>query len=94
MRIDHRCESSPFQTFQLDLRTAIETKVDEVLRDCAVVNKKSSEIYANVVQPAFSWRTLKKCLNKVIAQIAYYETKEATTIFELALWKFRIDRRK
>jgi len=33
----------------------------------------------------------KEKLNKVKGLISYYELKEATTMFELALWKARID---
>ena len=33
----------------------------------------------------------KEKLNKVKGLIRYYETKEATTLFELAIWKARID---
>ena len=33
----------------------------------------------------------KEKVNKIVGLIAYYEVKEATTMFELALWKARID---
>ena len=33
----------------------------------------------------------KEKLNKIISWISYYEIKEATTLFELSLWKARID---
>jgi len=33
----------------------------------------------------------KEKLNKIVRLIKYYEMKEATTLFELALWKARID---
>jgi len=34
---------------------------------------------------------VKKELNKVVRLIEYYEMKESTTLFELALWKARMD---
>ena len=33
----------------------------------------------------------KEKLNKIVRLVRYYEIKEATTMFELALWKARID---
>ena len=36
-------------------------------------------------------RVDKEKLSKVEGLISYYEIKEATTLFELALWKARID---
>ena len=33
----------------------------------------------------------KEKLNKIISWISYYEIKEATTLFELSLWKSTID---
>ena len=33
----------------------------------------------------------KEKLDKIVSLIAFYEIKEATTLFELALWKARID---
>ena len=33
----------------------------------------------------------KEKLDKIVKLITYYEVKEATTLFELALWKAKID---
>ena len=38
-----------------------------------------------------NWKTVKECLDEIVKLIAYYEMKEATTMFELALWKAKID---
>ena len=35
--------------------------------------------------------TVRKDLDKIILVISYYEIKEGTSIFELALWKFKLD---
>lgn len=34
---------------------------------------------------------IKEDLDKIVRLIAYYEIKEATSTFELALWKLRLD---
>jgi len=34
-----------------------------------------------------SWDTTKQILDKIVSKVKYYEMKEATTLFELALWK-------
>ena len=38
-----------------------------------------------------NWNTAREDLGKIIRLISYYELKEATSIFELALWKFKLD---
>ena len=38
-----------------------------------------------------NWPTIKQCLNRIVGLITYYEVKEATTLFELALWKSKIE---
>jgi len=37
------------------------------------------------------WCLLKQCIDRIVNWIEYYEMKEGTTLFELALWKARID---
>ena len=37
------------------------------------------------------WNTVKESLDEIVKLITYYEVKEATTLFELALWKAKID---
>ena len=38
-----------------------------------------------------NWNQVRRDLDKIIRLISYYELKEATSIFELALWKFKLD---
>ena len=38
-----------------------------------------------------NWNRVKQSLDKIIRLISYYELKEATAMFELALWKFKLD---
>ena len=37
------------------------------------------------------WGVITQKLDKIVRLIKYYEIKEATTLFELALWKANID---
>ena len=38
-----------------------------------------------------NWNAVRRDLDKIIRLISCYELKEATSIFELALWKFKLD---
>mmetsp|Transcript_40780 Transcript_40780/g.85663 ORF Transcript_40780/g.85663 Transcript_40780/m.85663 type:complete len:360 (+) Transcript_40780:163-1242(+) len=37
-----------------------------------------------------SWNSFRESLNRILRLMTYYELKEATTIFELALWKSKV----
>ena len=37
------------------------------------------------------WKIVKQSFDKMYKLISYYELKEATSLFELALWKAKID---
>jgi len=37
------------------------------------------------------WGDIKQSMDTIVKQVSYYEIKEATTLFELALWKEKID---
>jgi len=71
----------------------IEAKMDDILSD---VEWRSRELSIPAIHRGRRnrWgrtRVDKEKLNKVEGLIAYHEMKEATTMFELALWKARID---
>ena len=38
-----------------------------------------------------NWNDVRRDLGKITRLVSYYELKEATTTFELALWKFKLD---
>ena len=38
-----------------------------------------------------NWDETKRDLDKIAQLVSYYELKEATSTFELALWKFKLD---
>jgi len=37
------------------------------------------------------WDTTKQILDQIVSKVKHYELKEATTLFELAMWKAKID---
>ena len=69
----------------------IENEVDEVR---GVVERSGSELYVLSTQSLRGggrhWNAVKRDLEKIIGLISYYKIKEATSIFELALWKFKL----
>ena len=93
-----RCSSLDRFTFpNLSLRleaitkagqTEVENKIDQIPH----LGRRGSEIH--ILAPTQSpnpWFSVKASLDKTARLIAYYEMKEATTLFELALWKEKID---
>ena len=38
-----------------------------------------------------NWNRVRESLDMTIRLLSYYELKEGTSIFELALWKFKLD---
>jgi len=77
----------------------IEAKMDDIT---AVEWQSGGELIIPIVhrQIESRWRLMPsetvveidyEKLNKIVSSIRYYEMKEATTLFELALWKARID---
>jgi len=55
--------------------------------------RRGGEMYipVEVTRRRDSWKGMKQRVDQIITVIKYYEMKEATTIFELALWKAKID---
>ena len=54
--------------------------------------RESHDLFFSPVEARESnWNAVRQRLRKISAVITYYEMKEATTIFELALWKAKID---
>jgi len=66
------------------------SKIDAILGD--FIERRGTELF---VELGFgidrNWNTIKASLDKIASWIKYYEIKEATTLFELALWKAKID---
>lgn len=67
-------------------------KIDEVR---GLVERRGSEIFVSTaLVEGNNWLQAKQSLQKIICLITYYEKKEATSLFELALWKFKINQAK
>jgi len=77
--------------------TDIETKINEICG--GVVEWKSNELVVSAAETTMisstvgsvNWRSVKESLNKIVNLLAFYEMKEGTVLFELALWKAKID---
>ena len=68
----------------------MENEVDEVR---GVVERSGSNYFASTqtMRLGNNWNAVRKDIDKIIRLISYYERKEGTSIFELALWKFKLD---
>ena len=56
-----------------------------------VVRRRDSELFCRLMLYDDEWVRVKQSIDKIISLIGYYEIKEATTLFELALWKTQFD---
>ncbi|KAL7538772.1 hypothetical protein ACHAXR_008785, partial [Thalassiosira sp. AJA248-18] len=83
------CISRRVRTLSQDSQTAIENKINEIPGGewSGEIMLFSPESMANDE----NWETTRNSLDMILGLIAYHELKEATTIFELALWKARIN---
>jgi len=86
-------------------QTEVESKVEEAIigRASNIVWSKGEEMFVpaeslRVEHPRTSmnldsvwWYGIKQRMDKIVKQLSYHEMKEATTLFELALWKEKID---
>ena len=63
----------------------LEDKLNEVR---GVVQWESDKLF---VSSATRWNDLRRDLGRIARLVSYYEVKEATTTFELALWKSKLD---
>ena len=68
----------------------IENEINEVR---GVVARRGGEFFisAQAMGEGRNWNAVRRDLDKLDRLISYYELKEATSIFELALWKFKLD---
>jgi len=68
----------------------VENKIDEVR---VIVDRRASEMFLSAVALAqgSTWGTVKEILCRIDQLLTYYEVREATTLFELAMWKSKID---
>ena len=82
-----------FPTISYRLENLIQTdhwedlgdKVNEVR---GVVQWESDKLF---VSTAHNWNGTRRDLGRIARLVSYYELKEATTAFELAMWKYKLD---
>ena len=68
----------------------IENEVNEVR---GVVEVSDGELFVSseAMDEGRNWNRVRESLDKIVRLISYYEIKGGTSIFELALWKFKLD---
>ena len=70
----------------------IENEVDE---NRGVVERSGGELFVLITQSmrvgGRNWNQVRDDLEKIVRLISYFELKDATSILELALWKFKLD---
>ena len=74
--------------FQTGHWEEIENEVNEVR---GVVEWSNGELFVSTQGGDDNWNRVSDDLGKIVRLISYYELKEATSLFELALWKFKLD---
>lgn len=80
-RLDNMLQTGHYQR--------VEAKMDEVR---GTVERRGSDLSVTVAAIDFghNWDIIKRSLRRIIKLITYYEIKEATTLFELAMWKVKM----
>ena len=68
----------------------IENEVDEV-RGVVEVSGGVLFVSTETMGGGRNWIRARESLDKIVRLISYYELKEATSMLELALWKFKLD---
>jgi len=74
----------------------IKTKIDEIR---GAVGWQSNQLVVSAAETRMksrfiegpNWKSVEESLKKIVNLLAFYEFKEATVLFELALWKAKID---
>ena len=88
----------PNLSFRLDAiiragQVDVQNKIQQCINKGEIEWERGGTIYipVEVTRNNDIWKELKQRVDQIINLIKYYEMKEATTIFELALWKATID---
>jgi len=65
----------------------------DAIRGDMIVRRNGTELFVPgaVLRGGSNWNTIKASLDKIVSWIKYHEIKEETTLFELALWKTKLD---
>ena len=96
----HNCtplERFTFPTKSSRLDTLIQTghwdEINNRVDTARGVVERSGVLFvsAQAMGEGRNWNAVRRDLDKIIRLISYYELKEATSMLELALWKFKLD---
>jgi len=73
----------------------VEDKIDDI-RGQAFIERRDTDVFISVVALGVIfhdsiWKIVRGILGRIDRLITYHELREATTLFELALWKSKID---
>ena len=68
----------------------VEARIDEVRE---LIERRVSELFvpAAAMREGRNWKSFRRSINLIDQWITYYEIKEVTTLFELALWKAKLN---
>ena len=61
------------------------------MNEVRVVQWESNELFVYRLSRLQNWNDTRRDLGRITRLVSYYELKEATSTFELALWKFNLD---
>jgi len=92
-RFTFPCLSSRLESISRDGNgTELESKIDQICHH-RVIQRSGNELFVSVavMRGGSNWDTVKQSLDKIAHLITYYETREASTMFELALWQANMD---
>ena len=87
--------STRLETITRAGQTEVEDKIDDVRGQ--IIERRDSDVFITaagvglLMITSHNWKRLKGILGRIGRLITYYEIKEATTLFELAVWKSKID---
>jgi len=84
-RINFVTMSARLETIIQTGYTGVENKIDEVRGE---VERNGHELF---VSNSSEFESIQRSFGQIVALIVYYEVKEAATLFELALWKAKLD---
>ena len=92
--------SNVVSTYRLEVEAKVDTIIDRAFPGSMAPNpnpgvwrpisRRGNVLRTGAVIQGIYWPMVKRTLDQIAGLITYYEIKEATTLFELALWKARI----
>ena len=89
----HSISTRLYNIIQTRHYPSVEAKIDEFCGCGVAVERRGSELFVTVAVMTIdgNWNKIRARLDQIVDWIRYYEVKEVTTLFELALWKAKID---